>query len=41
MHMAGGREAQVSFGCERLGLVFCVGTELHPGIDVAVECSDF
>lgn len=41
VHMAGGREAQVSFGCDGLGLVSCVGTKLHPGIDVAVECLNF
>ena len=35
--MAGGREAQESVDRDRLGLVSCVGTKLHPGIDVAVE----
>ena len=37
MHMADGREAQASVGRDRLVLVSCVGTKLHPGVDVAVE----
>ena len=40
MHMAGGSEAQVSAGRD-IGLVFCVGKKLHPGVSVAVEWLNF